>query len=532
MADPVTVICMKWGTRYPAHYVNRLYAGVRRHSKRPVRFVCFTDDPSGLVQDVEAHPLPEIPLPERFRWTPWRKLAVWQYPLAGLEGDVLFLDLDLIITGDVDELIDHHAGTYCVIENWTQLGEGIGNTSVFRFRAGAHREVYERFVEDPDAVLSKHRIEQQYISTLIPEQTFWPRPWCLSFKHSLVPSFPMNWVKTPALPDDAKIVVFTGRPDIDEAATGRWPAKWYKRFYKHARPAPWAAEHWRSDGLAPRPVDLLTNPANKGATMDDPRPPISCYIRTKNEARLIGEVVRAALTVAREVVVVDSGSTDNTVALAEAAGASVHHVDWLGTGKQKRAAEALCQYPYRLDLDADEVVSPGLADEIRSLFAQGEPAGKLFSIPMITAPPIGKPWHYVDSDHRNKLYDSRTFSMPDSAAWDQIDVPTSVKPERLKHALVHYSFTDIGFLLRKQERNMTQRAKSAPLKPKWLLILRIFFGLPIYFLKRYLLKGLFLKGAYGFSFAMTIAIGRWLKDVKMYERHHFTAKDERAAADA
>lgn len=66
---------------------------------------------------------------------------------------------------------------------------------------------------------------------------------------------------------------------------------------------------------------------------------------------------------------------------------------------------------------------------------------------------------------------------------------------------------------------MTQRAKSAPLKPLWQLRIRIVLGLPVYFLKRYVLKGLFLKGIYGFAFSLTIAYGRWLKDIKMYERH-------------
>ena len=107
----------------------------------------------------------------------------------------------------------------------------------------------DRFAADPEAVLREHRIEQQYISRLITDQVFWPRDWCVSFKHTLVPRFPMNWVQTPPLPDTAKLVVFTGRPDIDEAAAGNWPAPWYKRFYKHAKPAPWVTQHWRDDDL-------------------------------------------------------------------------------------------------------------------------------------------------------------------------------------------------------------------------------------------------------------------------------------------
>ncbi|WOI52793.1 glycosyltransferase family 2 protein [Parvularcula sp. LCG005] len=513
---PVNVICMKWGTRYPAFYVNRLYAGVCRHLSRPFRFVCFTDDRTGLDPRIEALPLPDMTLPDSYRWTPWRKISVWQYPLAGLEGDCLFLDVDLVITGSLDEMFDHEPGKYCVIENWTQPGEGIGNTSVFRFRAGAYPQVYDGFVENPVRILSQHRIEQQYISTVIKDQTFWPRDWCLSFKHSIVPSFPLNWMKSPEPPPSAKVVVFTGRPDIDEALRGDWPAAWHKRYYKHARPARWIAQHWTHDEegqLAPIP-----DPTDK--------PPISCFIRTKNEERLIGETVRAALQVAREVVIVDSGSTDSTVKIATKAGARVHNVEWRGTGKQKRAAEDLCKYPFRLDLDGDEVMTPALAESIRQVFATGEPTGQVFALKLVTAPPIGKPWYGLDTDYRNKLYDGRRWSMPDSEAWDQLDLPKDIHPKKLKGELIHYSFTDIGFLLRKQERNMTQRAKSAPLKPKWLLRLRIVFGLPLYFLKRYLLKGLFLKGAYGFSFCLTIAIGRWLKDVKMYERHYFGSTED------
>ena len=49
----VNVICLKWGTAYPPFYVNRLYAGVRRHMKRPFRFICFTNEPDGLDAGID-----------------------------------------------------------------------------------------------------------------------------------------------------------------------------------------------------------------------------------------------------------------------------------------------------------------------------------------------------------------------------------------------------------------------------------------------------------------------------------------------
>jgi len=242
-----TIICMKWGTRYGPEYVNRLLAGVLRHTKMPVRFICFTDDGTGLHPKVEVMPLPHISIPERVAsFKPWPKLSVWQSPLFDITGDVLFLDIDLIITGPLDDFFTYHPGEYCVIENWTQMGQGIGNTSVFRFPVGKYAEIYNQFMADPERILKEYRVEQHYISAMIPEQKFWPASWCVSFKHSLLPSFPMNWFKTPELPSDARIIAFTGKPDPDEAAEGRWPVKsWYKSIYKHVRPTAWINDHWQ-----------------------------------------------------------------------------------------------------------------------------------------------------------------------------------------------------------------------------------------------------------------------------------------------
>jgi len=240
-----TVICMKWGTRYGPEYVNRLAASIQKQTERPTRLVCFTDDTTGIDEQVLCHPIPEIDLPPEQINLPWRKLVVWKYPLADLSGDVLFLDLDLVVTGNLDALFDFKPGRFCVIENWTQKGQNIGNTSAFRFPVGKFAHIFDNFQKDPDKVLTKCRIEQLYISREIADMVFWPDNWCVSFKHSLLPRWPLNFFISPKLPPTTKIVAFTGKPDQDEALLGKWPVRhWSKKLYKHVRPTPWIGEHW------------------------------------------------------------------------------------------------------------------------------------------------------------------------------------------------------------------------------------------------------------------------------------------------
>lgn len=241
-----TVICMKWGDRYPAAYVNCLWSMIKRNTARPTRLVCYTDDANGLDAEITALPIPQFPLPARVAKKPWRKIGLWAPELPGLAGDVLFLDVDIVITGPLDAFFDYAPeATFCVIENWTQMGSGIGNTSCYRFRVGAHPYIYERMCRNPDGVLEAHHNSQTYISRTISEKTFWPVSWCVSFKHTLMPRWPLNFFRSARLPTETKIVCFTGKPDPDEARDGRWPAPWHKRVYKHVRPTPWIAEHWR-----------------------------------------------------------------------------------------------------------------------------------------------------------------------------------------------------------------------------------------------------------------------------------------------
>ena len=261
--------------------------------------------------------------------------------------------------------------------------------------------------------------------------------------------------------------------------------------------------------------------------MPKPRPPISAYIRTLNEARMIADVVSAARAVADEVIVIDSGSTDATRALAEAEGARVIDQPWLGNGRQKRAGEDACRHGWLLDLDADEIVTPELAAEIAELFANGEPEAAIYRTDLVLVPPVGRPWLDFGRQKRHKLYDRRIVRQPDHDAWDQFEIPVGARVGRLQNPILHHAFDGVAAFQGKLNKHSSVRAGALPLKPGPILALRILFGLPFYFAKKYFLQQYFRGGIYGFALAFLSAEGRWLKDVKMWERLKQERKDEK-----
>ena len=244
--------------------------------------------------------------------------------------------------------------------------------------------------------------------------------------------------------------------------------------------------------------------------------PISCYIRTLNEERMIGDVISSAKKICSEVIIIDSLSIDKTKSISLSLGAKVYEQPWLGNGFQKRVGEDKSKNDWVLDIDADEIVSDEMASEIRNYFENDQPNCDGFLTPIITVPPFGKPWYNFAKAYRVKLYNKKNIRIPEHKAWDQFKYK-NLSIKKLKNGLLHPSFTGIHMHSEKLNNYSTMLADLPIKKPFIEILIRVWFGFPLYFVHKFFIRGMFRAGTYGLALSMSSAFGRWLKDVKQYE---------------
>jgi hypothetical protein len=238
-------ICMKWGSKYPATEVNRLFRALQRVATGPFVLHCVTDDSTGIAPEVRTLPIPDLPIiGNAVMNRGWRKLTLFAPELrAKLNGSMLYLDLDVALLKALDGFFLPDT-PFAVIKDYKRLrwrNFAAGNTSVFLYQAERDYGVYGRLVELGDAVRQRFRNEQEFLSDVMQRQgllQYWPRSWCVSYKYHCVPMFPASLWREPAPPTEAQVLVFHGRPKPEEAMRGVG-AKWYRPM----RPAPWLEKY-------------------------------------------------------------------------------------------------------------------------------------------------------------------------------------------------------------------------------------------------------------------------------------------------
>ncbi len=248
------IICIKWGNLFGPEYVNRLYSGVRRNIKADVRFFCMTEQPSELHPDIEVLDLPvetfakpmSAALAVANRQGAMRKTSLFRDGLIpSLEGPLLGFDLDVVITGDLTPIWEMSPGKIIMRHDWIEARKGrpTGHGSVFRFDPARHGYLYSELAENPYKEVEKARgSEQRYTSHKAMEKgdfDYIPGDLVVSFKHGCLYLPPMNYLRPPSLPLNARVVCFHGRPKMSEALVG------YRRsFLRWSRPSEWLEDHW------------------------------------------------------------------------------------------------------------------------------------------------------------------------------------------------------------------------------------------------------------------------------------------------
>ena len=173
----------------------------------------------------------------------------------------------------------------------------------------------------------------------------------------------------------------------------------------------------RGSGVTEAPVPRIPDPGPRPSRTPvlDPGPPVTLRpvtkltvtVITRNESAHISPRRSQSVAWADEIIVIDSGSTDDTVAIARRHATRVEVRDWPGYSAQKNYAAALASHDWILSLDADERVTPALAAEIRALL-EGEPAARGYRMPRVTYY-LGRWIRSTDwyPDYQLRLYDRR-----------------------------------------------------------------------------------------------------------------------------
>jgi glycosyltransferase involved in cell wall biosynthesis len=245
---------------------------------------------------------------------------------------------------------------------------------------------------------------------------------------------------------------------------------------------------------------------------------ISATIICKDESEHIGACIRSLLPVADEVIVLDSGSTDDTVAQAEALGARVFHQAFLGHIDQKNKAASLASHPYILSLDADEELSAELQQAI--LLAKQQtpvPAYSMNRLNNFCGQWIRHTGWYPD--RKVRLWHRDSGSWGGTNPHDKVVLKTDSQTQHLKGDILHYTYqSEAGFDLQSDkfariaaEAMFKQGKRGSLLPPIWRAIFR--------FVRDYLLKQGFRDGRAGFIISRGNARYTYLKYALLNQYH-------------
>lgn len=216
------VLCIKHGTKYSSEYVNKLWSMVSRHCTFDITVVCLTDDPAGIISEVETLPLPDY----LNGW--WCKPYMFSKEL-GLDGTILYMDLDIVVADNIDKLFTYMPDNWCIIRDFTRKMRPTWqkyNSSVIRFKGGELDKYWKDFKEKHLVFEKQYHGDQDWLWAVANEEhpaKLYPDSWILSWKWEIRQSKDLTpgrrgerklrTIENVRPPRDCCITVFHGDPN-------------------------------------------------------------------------------------------------------------------------------------------------------------------------------------------------------------------------------------------------------------------------------------------------------------------------------
>jgi glycosyltransferase involved in cell wall biosynthesis len=238
--------------------------------------------------------------------------------------------------------------------------------------------------------------------------------------------------------------------------------------------------------------------------------PVSVVIITKNEAHIIGNTLQSLQGITDDFIIVDSGSTDNTLDICKKLGAKIIETGWDGYGQNKNKGIDAAKYNWILNLDADEAIDEELKNSILQLDLKDENTAYLFKFKNFFC---GKWIRFGEwaGDKHVRLFNRNKIHWNNSAVHEELTLSNNIKTHQLKGNILHYTAHNMDDYINKTVTYARLNATKyqALGKKAGFFKLRIAPGLT--FFQHYLLRLGFLDGWEGYLIAKTTAWYTFLK---------------------
>jgi glycosyltransferase involved in cell wall biosynthesis len=244
---------------------------------------------------------------------------------------------------------------------------------------------------------------------------------------------------------------------------------------------------------------------------------ISIFIITYNEEKIIEQCLKKLIW-ADEIIVVDSKSSDNTVAICEKYGAKVFLKDFENYGKQKQFALNKTKNNWVLSLDADEVLSDELINEIQSLDLNNN----IFQGYLIPRTHIflNKIFRYGSENKKPilRFFDKTKGSFIENKVHETIVV--NGKLGKLNSEMLHFTVFDFGNAVQKQTKYSLLGGEFLFEKNKKVSIFKVIIKFPFEFIRVYFFQRNFLNGYEGFIWSMLASYSSFIKYAKLFDLNY------------